>query len=170
MQQAVKAVSFVQNYLTPGGTLDTEQETIAKVFKEVRSKNEVQPSRPNEDVLYQFRSQNKVLCDLKQETAGLNRFPNESWQEYMMRLQKHDFLEHSIDYSLAEFVPKAMERFNQKIKTHESTYYFSYTTGERNRTDVGSFKELLKQPSKSSEAMLGFDCDLVQNLKLLGSA
>ena len=66
--------------------MDTEQETIAKVFKEVKSKNDWQPNRPNEDVLYQFRSQNKVLCDLKQETAGLNRRPSESWQDYLNRL------------------------------------------------------------------------------------
>ena len=87
----------------------------------------------------------------------------------MDRLYRHDLMEQSLDISIVEFAPEYMETFNQKIKTNESTYYFSYTTGERNRTRATALEEVLKEPQKSTEIMLGFDSDLVQNLKLFGS-
>ena len=50
----VKVLSYVQNLMTPGGTLDTEQETVSKVFCGLKSKNDRQlnSSRLNDDVLY----------------------------------------------------------------------------------------------------------------------
>ena len=117
--------------MTPGGTLDTEQETVSKVFQEHRSKSDKlrNISGTNDDLLYQFRGQNKVLCDMKHETAGLNRKKNENLRDYLERLYQHDLMEHSNDFSIAEFPPERMEAFNQKFKTQDSTYYFSYTTG-----------------------------------------
>ena len=50
----VKLLSYVQNLMTPGGTLDTEQETVSKVFHGTKSKSDRQlnNNRLNDDVLY----------------------------------------------------------------------------------------------------------------------
>ena len=81
--------------MTPGGTLNTEQETVSKVFRGTKSKSDRQlnNNRLNDDVLYQFRGQNKILCDLKLETAGLNREKNERWRDYLDRLYRHNLME-----------------------------------------------------------------------------
>ena len=49
---------------------------------------------------------------MKHETAGLNRKQNEKLRDYMDRLYQHDLMEHSNDFSIAEFPPERMETFN----------------------------------------------------------
>ena len=128
--------------MTPEGTLDTEQETVVKIFKHNKNSNvhnffkdqSTQAAKQNQDILYEFGNQNKLLCDLKHETSGLNRRKSETIQEYIDRLTKHDLIGTSYDYSIPEFPPEQMQKFNQMIKTYDNTYYFSYTTGDRNQT------------------------------------
>ena len=50
----VKLISYIQNLMTPGGTLDIEQETVSKVFYGTKSKSDRQLNndRLNDDVLY----------------------------------------------------------------------------------------------------------------------
>ena len=61
-----------------------------------------------------------------------------------------------------------MQKFNERIKTFENTYYFSYTTGDRNVTRQ-KMREVMHEPTKTSEMVLGFDGDLIKNLKLRGT-
>ena len=109
-----------------------------------------------------------MLFDLKHETAGLNRRKNETFQEYVERLVVHDKLGKSRDYSIPEFPPSQMAKINEKIKTHENTYYFSYSTGDRNMTRQ-KMREVMREPSKTTEMLLGYDGETVQNLKLRGT-
>ena len=51
---------------------------------------------------------------------------------------------------MPELVPEQMEKYNEKSLTHEYTYYFSYTTGERNRTK-NKVREAFDEPKKTSE-------------------
>ena len=51
---------------------------------------------------------------------------------------------------MPELVPDQMEKLNEKLLTHEHTYYFSYTTGERNRTK-NKVREVFNEPKKTSE-------------------
>ena len=53
-----------------------------------------------------------------------------------------------------------MQKFNERIKTFENTYYFSYTTGDRNVTRQ-KMREVMHEPTKTSEMVLGFDGDLI---------
>ena len=67
-----------------------------------------------------------------------------------MRLQSHKYVGTSLDYGMPELVPDQMEKLNEKLLTHEHTYYFSYTTGERNRTK-NKVREVFNEPKKTSE-------------------
>jgi len=86
----------------------------------------------------------------------------------MARLVINDKLGTSSDYSIPEFPPEAMQKINARIKTFENTFYFSYTTGDRNLTR-SKFREAMHEPEKTSEMLLGFDGDMLQNLKLRGT-
>jgi len=54
------------------------------------------------------------------------------------------------------------------MQTYEKTYYFSLTSGEKKHRFLKS-KELLTEPTKTTKLALGFDVDVIQNLKLTGS-
>ena len=53
-----------------------------------------------------------------------------------------------------------LAKVNAKVKTFENTYYFSYTTGDKNKTQFKQ-AEVMREPAKTSEMMLGFDGDVV---------
>jgi len=124
--------------------------------------------RSNSDILYELGNQYQYLFDLHNETAGFNRLKDETIQEYMARLVVNDKIGSSQDYSIPEFPPEQMEKFNNKIKTFDSTYYFAYSTGDRNMSRT-KMREVMHEPARTSEMMLGFDGDMLKNLKLRGT-
>ena len=165
-------VCAVLNCITPGGTKDTEQENVTKILKQNKNSSGFpflrHPSNNNHDALYELGNQNQVVFDLKAETGGFNRRKSETLKEYLVRLQSHDLVGTSLDYALPELVPEQMEKYNEKIQTYAHTYYFSYTTGERNRT-AKKLREVLAEPKRTTEQLLGFDSDVIKNIKLHGS-
>ena len=98
--------------------------------------------------------------DLNHERAGLNRRPNETHMQYINRLCKNDFAGTSHDHAIPEFPPAVYEQRNMLLKTHESTYYFALSSGERKKRFMGR-KELLNEPNKTTKMALGFDSDVI---------
>ena len=64
-------------------------------------------------------------------------------------------------------MPGLMQQRNIILKTFDHTYYFSYSSGERNRKYMKR-REVLTEPEKTSNMSMGFDMDTLQNLRLTG--
>ena len=69
--------------------------------------------------------------DLNHERAGFNKRKDETHLEYIKRLAENDFAGKSHDHAMPEFPPGVFEQRNVLLKTHESTYYFSISSGEK---------------------------------------
>ena len=69
--------------------------------------------------------------DLNHERAGFNKRKNETHIQYINRLTQNDFAGISHDHGLPEFPPAVYEQRNTLFKTHEKTYYFSFSSGEK---------------------------------------
>ncbi len=168
-----KAVGFAQNMIEPAGTQEIEPENIVKVFKE-KPQTRLKPSlidrskNLNSDIMYEMGPQYGILMDLNHERIGYNKRPNENHLEYINRLCDNDWAEQSHDHAIPEFPPNVFAQRNVLMKTHGKTFYFAISSGEKKQRFLAK-KEYLTEPSKTSKMALGFDSDVILNLKLLGS-
>ena len=80
--------------------------------------------------------------------------------EYINRLADNDFAGKSHDHAVPEFPPGVFEQRNVLLKTHENTYYFSISSGEK-KLRFNNAKEYLTEPEKMSKLGLGFDSNIV---------
>lgn len=163
----------VQNMIEPAGTQEIEPENVVKVFKQkphtaLKSILVDRRSDSNNDIMYELGNQYGVLMDLNHERAGLNKRKNETHLEYIKRLSQNDFAGKSHDHAMPEFPPAVFEQRNVLLKTFDCTYYFALSSGEKKRRFHKS-KEYFTEPEKTARMALGFDSDVIQNLKLLGS-
>ena len=68
---------------------------------------------------------------------------------------------------MPELSTHIFEQRQALMKTFENTYYFAYSTGMKKQS-FGKNREFLVEPKKTTKMGLGFDSDLIQNLKLTG--
>ena len=106
--------------------------------------------------------------DLNHERSGLNKRQNESHLEYIDRISRSKFGESSHDHAVPEMVPEVIMQRNALMKTHENTFYFSISSGERKQRFLKN-REYFKEPEKLTKVALGFDSNVIRNLRLLGS-
>ena len=85
--------------------------------------------------------------------------------QYIKRVWESDVLYNTKDYALPEFCPVHMKDVNALIDSSmsEKTYYFSYSSGIKNRNKTKN-REMLKEPKKLSDIALGFDLDVERNM------
>ena len=69
--------------------------------------------------------------DLNHERGGFNKRKDETHLEYIQRISENNFMTTSHDHAMPEFPPAVFEQRNVLLKTFESTYYFSISTGEK---------------------------------------
>lgn len=89
--------------------------------------------------------------------------------KYMQRLHSNNFINKSKDYAFPEFVMQAIQYNNADYLTSNQTYYFTITTGDK-KVKFTNQTELFQEPKTNIKRSLGFDTDIVQNLRLLGES
>lgn len=162
--------------IEPVGTQEVEPENVVKVFKQRPQKQQSQvrsilvnkAQESNQDIMYEMGNQYGLLMDLNHERAGLNKRQDETHLEYIQRLADNDFAGSSHDHAIPEFPPGVFQQRNVLFRTFESTYYFSISSGEKKQRFLNC-KEYQTEPEKTTKMALGFDGDVIQNLKLFGS-
>jgi len=171
---AFKALSFVQNLIDPTGTQDQEPENVVKVYKQkphasIKSILIDHSKGSNHDILYEMGPQYGCLMDLNHESVGMNKRSDETHLQYINRLCANKFAEESHDHAIPEFPPIVFQQRNKLHLTSDETYYFAISSGEQNRRFVRHSKEYFTEPTKTSKMALGFDTDVIDNLRLVGS-
>lgn len=170
-----KTVASIQNVFDPAclGTQEHEPENVVKVFKQ-NPQSALKPilvgqkEQSDQDIMFELGNQYRGMMDFNFERVGYNKLANESHLEYIHRLVQNDFASKSHDHAVPEITPQVFEQRNVLIKTFSNTYYFSISTGEKKKS-FGKAKEFLDEPEKLTKMALGFDTDVIQNLKLTGS-
>ena len=114
----------------------------------------------NHDIMYELGNQYGMLMDLNHERAGLNKRKDETHLEYIQRLSDNDFAGTSHDHAIPEFPPGVFEQRNVLLKTHECTYYFAISSGEKKNRFTNN-KEYQTEPEKMTRMALGFDSDVI---------
>jgi len=151
---------LIQNLVVRRQTLNTPHEVIDSVFK-----------RGNHS-FYKLGCQNtNLIFDLCAEPYGLNRMSDddkESILDYIRRMLRNDNLYTREDYSLHEFIPSNMQKFNDMIKTQDHTYYFSIASSIRGKRVIKKSKDVLHEPAKSSHLAASFDLAIDKNLRSYG--
>lgn len=102
--------------------------------------------------------------DCNAETWDLNRHRHESLTDYVKRVWKSEIFCETNCLGMNELKPSTIMEQNSKIKTHDHTFYFAHSTGERKRIKEKQ-RETWKEPSKLSRSVVGFDSGLSQDLK-----
>jgi hypothetical protein len=94
----------------------------------------------------------------------------ESILDYIRRMLRNDNLYTREDYSLHEFIPSNMQKFNDVIQTQDHTYYFSIASSKRGNRLIKKSKEVLHEPAKSSKLAASFELAIDKNLRTYGHA
>jgi len=74
----------------------------------------------------------------------------ESILAYIKRMLHNDNLYNRKDFSLHEFIPFNMQKFNAEIETQGHTYYFSISSSIRGRHIKTKNKDIISEPKKTS--------------------
>ena len=89
---------------------------------------------------------------------------NESIKDYVKRLRRCYNLYKHTDYSLHEFVPQVMMEVNDRLQTHDHTYYFSISSSLDGEDLTSKRQELAKD--RSSLLGLGFESGAADNISM----
>lgn len=73
------------------------------------------------------------LFDFHAEQLDLNRHVGESIPAYIRRVWDSNIMSETNCLGLQEMTPAVFQLYNERIKTHDHTYYFSHSTGERKK-------------------------------------
>jgi hypothetical protein len=105
-----------------------------------------------------------IVFDLCAEPYGFNRMSDgdkEGIVDYIKRMLRNDNLYTRKDYSLHEFIPLNMQKFNDEIETQDHTYYFSISSSIRGKAHKQKAHDQVHEPRKTSTlATSTFDLDL----------
>ena len=130
---------LIQNLVVRRQTLNTPHEVIETVFK-----------KRGEHSFYKLGCQKtNIIFDLCAEPYGFNRISDddkESIIDYIKRMIGNHSLYTRTDYSLHEFIPFNMQKFNQEIETQGHTYYFSISSSVRGKCLIKKPKDVLLEP------------------------
>jgi hypothetical protein len=58
-----------------------------------------------------------------------------------------------------EMIPSKYQFTNEKVKTHEKTFYFAHSTGERKKI-IEKSREQFKEPKKIIDNLCGFNINV----------
>lgn len=89
------------------------------------------------------------MADFYAEQLGLNRESGEDPLSYVMRVMTSERRRDTNCMGLTENVPGRLSRQNSFLRTHDHTFYFSMSTGERKKLREKR-REVFEEPIKLS--------------------